>query len=115
MAAEYGWGSPGDGLFQAAAGESLRERREPLDWLGAEDKPDDSGVGRVGDDHLVARVHGGEQYVEQALRAAAGDDDLALRVVAMAGLFGGEVGDRLAQVEVAGDRQPAVGRPSPAS
>jgi hypothetical protein len=50
MAAEYGWGSPGDGLFQAAAGESLRKRREPLDGLGAEDKHDDSGVGRVGDD-----------------------------------------------------------------
>ena len=69
---------------------------------------DDPCVGRVGDDHLVARIHGAEEGVQQAFHPARGDDDLALGVVAVAGALGGEVRDRGAQVEVAGEGEPAV-------
>ena len=72
------------------------------------DAVDDPGVGRVGDDHLVARVDGDEQRVQEALHPAAGDDDLPLRVERMPCPGGEERGDRLAEVDVAGEREPAV-------
>ena len=45
---------------------------------------------------------------EQPLHPAHRDHDLGLGVVPVAGPLGGEVGDRGAQVVVAGERQPAV-------
>ena len=72
------------------------------------DPVDDPRVGRVGDDHLVARVDQCEEDVEEALHAAYGDDDLAHGVVVVAGSRLGELGDRGAEIEVAGERQPAV-------
>ena len=67
------------------------------------------GVGRVGEHDLVAAVDRREQDVEHGLGAAAGDHDLGLRVVAVAGARGEVVGDRGAQVGVAREGQPRVG------
>ena len=72
------------------------------------DPIDDPGVGRVGDDDLVAGAHGRQESVQQSFHPAAGDDDLALRVVAVPGALGSEVGDRLPQRHIAGEREPAV-------
>ena len=84
------------------------ERDEARDAAGKPDAVDDARVGRVGDDHLVAGIHGAEDGVEKRLHSARSDDDLALGVVAVTAPLGGEVGDRRAQVEVAGEREPAV-------
>ena len=87
----------------------LGEERDEARCAAREaDAVDDPRVGRVGDDHLVARIHGAEEGVQEALHSAGGDDDLALGVVAVAGALGGEVRDRGAQVEVAGEGEPAV-------
>ena len=75
---------------------------------GEVDAVDEARVRRVGDDHLVARVHGHQQRVEDAFEASARDHDLALRIVGVAGASGEKGGDRLAQLDVAGERQPAV-------
>src|SRR5205085_11986298 len=60
------------------------------------------------DDDLVAVAHRREQGVQEALHPAAGDDELALRVVPVARASGGEVRDRRSQLQVARERQPAV-------
>ncbi len=101
----------------AAASASRSSRHSPfVDPEGDEpgraadevDAVDDAGVGGVGDDHLVARVHGDEEGVQEPLHAAAGDDDLALGVVQVPRALGREVGDRHAEREVAGEGEPAV-------
>ncbi len=87
----------------------LGEERDEARFAAREaDAVDDPCVGGVGDDHLVARIHGAEEGVQEAFHAARGDDDLALGVVAVAGALGREVRDRGAQVEVAGEGEPAV-------
>ena len=75
---------------------------------GEVDAVDEAGVGRIGDDHLVAGVDRHQKRVEDAFEASAGDHDLALRVVGVARASGEEGGDRLAQLHVAGEREPAV-------
>ena len=73
------------------------------------DAVDDARVGRVGDDDLVVLVHEREHRVQEPLHTSGGDDDLANRVVAVAGPLGREVGDGRAEIEVAGEGKPAVG------
>jgi hypothetical protein len=73
------------------------------------DAVDDPGVRRIGDDDLVAWIDQREDDVQQAFHPADGDDDLPNRVVAMTGALGGEVRDRRAEIEVAGEWKPAVG------
>ncbi len=84
------------------------KRREDRRAAREMDPVHDPRVGRVGDDDLVARVDGREEAVEEPRQAARGDDQLGLRVVAMARSRRGEVRDRGAQVEVALEREPAV-------
>jgi hypothetical protein len=59
---------------------------------------DHADVRGVGDDDLVAVLDGGEQGIEEALGAAAGDDDLLV----------GVVGDAAAALKVLGDGQAQV-------
>ena len=71
---------------------------------------DHADVGRVGDDDLVALLHGGEQRVEQPLGAAAGDDHVLLGVVGDAGLAQQPLGDGLAELGQPVEGQVGVGR-----
>jgi hypothetical protein len=84
------------------------EGHEARDTAGEPDAVDDAGVCGVGDDHLVPVIHCAKEDVEKGFHSACRDDDLALGVVAMAAPLGGEVGDRCAQVQVAGEGKPAV-------
>lgn len=65
-------------------------------------------VGRLEDDHLVARMHAAQHRRQQRLRGARGDGDLALGVVGVAVQRGDLGGDRLAQRRHAGHRRVLV-------
>ena len=82
------------------------EGNEARDTASEPDAVDDARVRGIGDDHFVPGIHGAEESVEKRLHSARSDHDLALGVIAMAAPLGGEVGDRRAQVEVAGERKP---------
>ena len=85
-----------------------RQRRERRRAAGEPHAVHEAGVDRVGEDDLVAGIDRREQHVEHALAAAARDHDLALGVVGRAVALRDVVGDRRAQVEIAGERQPRV-------
>ena len=57
------------------------QRDEPRHGADEPDAVEHAGVGRVGEDHLVARVGQAEERVEHRVALAAGDDDLAAAVV----------------------------------
>ena len=84
------------------------EGNEARDTAGKPDAVDNARVRGIGDDHFISGIHGAEDSVEKRLHSARSDHDLALGVIAMTAPLGGEVGDRRAQVEVAGERKPTV-------
>ena len=88
-----------------AAAEGHEDRRR----AGHPHAADHADVRRVGDDHLVALLHGGQQRVEQALGPAAGDDDVLLGVVGDAGLALQPLGDGATQLGEAVEGQVGVG------
>ncbi len=89
-----------------AAGDVQRD--ELRHRAGEADAVEHAGVGRIGQDDLVARIGEDEERVEHRVALAAGDDDLARPVVARAAAALDRRGDRLLELVAAGERQPAV-------
>ncbi len=85
-----------------------RQRREHRHAARQPHAVHEPGVDRVGEHDLVARIERGQQHVEHALGPAAGDDDLAHRVVDAAVAGRDVLRDRRPQPEIAGERQPRV-------
>ena len=66
-------------------------------------------VGRIGQDDLVARIGHGEQGIHHGVAFAARHDDLRLGIEPHARAIGHLCGHRTAKLDLAGERQPAVG------
>ena len=103
--------APGEGVeVEAPAPRGVEDPgREPGGRTRQPHPLEHAGVRGGGEDHLVARVHGGEQGVEQALGAARGDHALPVRVVFPPGEPPDVPGGRRAEVGPAREGQVAVG------